>query len=214
MAEIKIRGDVSGSTTIKAPDSGSDEIIELSSALGSKLPFEYSDTAPTTTTEGFLWFDDTTGSPSKPTPKFWDGSAFVPLGGKILQIVRATDSTSRATTSNTFVDASISVTITPQKSDSAILLIWSTAVNHQGTSDYGLMQITDSSNNEISGSNTTVGSNTSADFYVHVVTIGYATPATTSAVTYKGRFSRFSSGTFSVNSGNRTGQLYAIEVSA
>jgi hypothetical protein len=36
MAEIKIRGDVSGSTTIKAPDSGSDEIIELSSALGSK----------------------------------------------------------------------------------------------------------------------------------------------------------------------------------
>lgn len=37
MAELKINGDISGSTTIKAPDSGSDEVIELSSALASKL---------------------------------------------------------------------------------------------------------------------------------------------------------------------------------
>jgi uncharacterized protein YqfA (UPF0365 family) len=37
MAELKINGDISGSTTITAPNTGTDETIELSTALASKL---------------------------------------------------------------------------------------------------------------------------------------------------------------------------------
>ncbi|HEY7824430.1 MAG TPA: hypothetical protein VIG24_16430, partial [Acidimicrobiia bacterium] len=45
-------------------------------------------------------------------------------GGKILQIVRATDSTVRSTTSTSYVDVTgMSVTITPQINTSAILLV-------------------------------------------------------------------------------------------
>ena len=48
---------------------------------------------------------------------------------RILQVVRATDSTARSTTSTSFVDANISVTITPTSSSSDVLLIWSLRQN-------------------------------------------------------------------------------------
>ncbi len=46
----------------------------------------------------------------------YDGAAWQAIaGGKILQVVRATDSTSRSTTSTSFVDVTgMTVTITPQ----------------------------------------------------------------------------------------------------
>jgi hypothetical protein len=143
-------------------------------------------------------------------------SDYLPIaGGKVLQIVRATDSTDRSTTSGTFVDANISVTITPQKSTSAVLLIWSFYANPANNS-YLVAQITDNSNSAISGAQLMItGDASSTNLQDYVTGIGYATPATTSAVTFKGRFRASPSAvTVSlVNSGN-TGQLYAIEVSA
>jgi hypothetical protein len=145
-------------------------------------------------------------------------------GGKMLQIVRATDATSRTTTSTTFVDASISVTITPQKSDSAIILIASAGVSSSragDTGNYGYLRISDSSNNAISGAqevalglaNITGTGDRVSFFYVSL--FAYATPATTSAVTYKLRFrSEDASTTIQLRNGANTGQLYAIEVSA
>jgi hypothetical protein len=184
----------------------------LVGALGSKLPFSFGTATPTTTTSGFLWYDST-GAPSKPTPKFWDGSAFVPLGGKVLQIVRATDATNRTTTSMTFVDASISVTITPQKSDSAVLLIWAFTMK-TASNTVARTQITDSSNNAISGAeSSSFRAESGGSLDVGATMFGYATPATTSAVTYKGRFLT-ASGTVSIVNTSPTGQLYAIEVSA
>jgi hypothetical protein len=45
-----------------------------------------------------------------------DGTAALwGTAGKILQVVRATDSTNRSTTSTSFVDATLSVTISPTK---------------------------------------------------------------------------------------------------
>ena len=137
-------------------------------------------------------------------------------GGKILQIVRATDSTDRTTTSTSLVDANISVTITPQKSDSAVLLIWAKIVRHP-SSQYIICAITDSSNNAISGANVdAVGASSAhASPAASLISIGYATPATTSATTYKGRFRSSGGGSASIlNSGNSIGQMYAIEVSA
>jgi len=130
-------------------------------------------------------------------------------GGKILQVVRATDGTQRTTTSTSFVDASISATITPQKNDSIILVIWS--VKTTGTTgQFTALRIADASNNAISGAEEgAVGPTITVSAFV----IGYATPNTTNAVTYKGRFFT-TGGTGTLQNAQQTGQLYAIEVSA
>jgi len=134
--------------------------------------------------------------------------------GKILQVVRATDSTNRSTTSATFVDAGISVTITPQRSDSAIIIIWS--FNIRPPSNYWAWTIiTDSSDNSLVGDRGVSGSSNGTSEAVIVTQIAYDTPATTSATTYKGRFLRETSGTATIyNSTWMTGQMFAIEVSA
>ena len=147
-------------------------------------------------------------------------------GGKILQIVRATDTTNRTTTSASAVDVNgMSVTITPQKSDSAILIISNlraqqSAVSGTPSTPQIVITITDSSNNTISGGQEqthfmTTASTTTTTIGSALTLIGYATPATTSPVTYKLRFFvAGGSGTASIMNGSNTGQMYAIEVSA
>lgn len=131
--------------------------------------------------------------------------------GKILQVVRATDGTRRDTTSGSFTDASISVTITPTKSTSAVLLIWTGMFANLGASSSGELQITDSSNNGIDGAQRcSQGYANEGDYSL----FGYSTPATTSAITYKGRFRTTSADTFRLYNDIATGQLFAIEVAA
>jgi hypothetical protein len=146
--------------------------------------------------------------------------------GKIRQVVRATDSTNRATTSTSYVDVTgMSVTITPQKSDSAILILAiGFFVTSWATGDEGRarLRIADSSNNPISGAEETeiglqniTGTSTRAASYAVSLT-GYATPSTLDAVTYKLRFRTSASTNVTVTAANNTntGQMYAIEVSA
>ena len=144
-------------------------------------------------------------------------ATYLPIaGGKVLQVVRATDATQRTTTSTdtSNVDASISVTITPQKSDSAIVVIWSGVVQTPTGAQYTRLAVTDASNNGLSGAeNTLIYDLNTQSLRTSFVLIGYSTPATTSATTYKGRFST-SSGTATIVNNNSTGQLFAIEVSA
>jgi len=144
------------------------------------------------------------------------GTLLTAEGGKVLQVVRATDATDRTTTSGTLVDASISVTITPQKSTSAILLFWTFLLTNATTSSSGFVSrqaITDNSNNVIGGESF-IGVS-SHSILSTVTLIRYDTPATISAVTYKGRFSRESNVTTSqIGNATVTGQMYAIEVSA
>jgi hypothetical protein len=146
-------------------------------------------------------------------------------GGKILQIVRATDSTNRSTTSTSYVDVTgMSVTITPQKSDSAILLLASFRADTTWTTGdigRGFYQITDNSNNALSGAQEqafgtrNVTGTGSRDFNGPVTIVARDTPAILTATTYKLRFRSDSSDvtTRAVNAAN-TGQMYAIEVSA
>jgi hypothetical protein len=150
------------------------------------------------------------------------GSKLNLAGGKILQIVRATDTTNRSITSATYVDVTgMSVTITPQRSDSAVLLLaYFVAQNSQNTADISFFRITDSSNNAISGAEETYFglfrvsfSSTPADISAPLSLNAYATPATTSAVTYKLRC-RCNAGTTIIFNGASRGQMYAIEVSA
>jgi len=144
--------------------------------------------------------------------------------GKILQVVRATDSTSRSTTSTSLTDATgMSVTITPTKSTSAIIIIstFFARINSSTDGNRGFFAITDNSNNLISGAGDSyfgtlnLTGTGSREFRSGAVLIGYATPATTSAVTYKLRFaSVLSTTTTHIDNGVQTGQMYAIEVAA
>jgi hypothetical protein len=50
---------------------------DLNAEFGSKVPFSFGTATPTTTTSGFMWYD------SNFTParlRFWNGSAFTPVG--------------------------------------------------------------------------------------------------------------------------------------
>jgi len=135
--------------------------------------------------------------------------------GKILQVVRATDTTGRTTTSASYSDASISVTITPQKSDSAVLLIWSALGQGGSVGASCMLRITDSSDVALSGAEEMRFTAAATNQQSSITVIGYSTPSTTSATTYKGRFRSNSGGvTVSISNSTNTGQLYAIEVSA
>jgi hypothetical protein len=154
------------------------------------------------------------------------GSLLTAEGGKILQIVRATDTTQRSTTSTSFVDVTgMTVTITPQKSNSAILVVSSFLQDNlrtAGSATRASYALTDSSDNPLSGSQqvdsvlTVDGlSPTNYGIRTQILMIGYSTPATTSSVTYKLRFQvGVSTTTARVSNGIATGQMYAIEVSA
>jgi hypothetical protein len=146
-------------------------------------------------------------------PPIW---APVAAGGKILQIVRATDSTNRDTTSTSFVDANISVTITPQKNDSAVILISTCYFSIDNSGGYLGLILTDSSNNVLSGGGSDYGaSSAGTDFQGSANIVGYVTTAGTGARTYKLRFRRaFGTGTVKLLNGSHVAQLYAIEVSA
>jgi len=133
--------------------------------------------------------------------------------GKILQVVRATDVTDRTTTSGSFVDASISVTITPQKSTSAIIVIWSFQALTLGSGTKSIYQITDNTNSALSGSEGSELAGGGTNLKTQIKLLGYDAPATTSPTTYKGRF-KAGSGTAYAQNTLSTGQLYAIEVAA
>jgi len=136
---------------------------------------------------------------------------------RILQVVRATDSTARTTSSTGFQDANISVTITPTSATSTILVIWSYSVATTGTfaARYSRQQITDSSNNALSGAEFMVNGVQGADSSNFITAIGYDAPATTSATTYKGRFNvNNANNTCELKNDTNTGQLYALEISA
>ena len=89
---------------------------------------EVSSTAPSSPSEGDMWYDDTTG---RTYVYYDDGSSqqWVEFGappsgiGKILQVVQATYGTAEATTSSTYVDTSLNASITPSATSSKVLII-------------------------------------------------------------------------------------------
>ena len=187
---LKLNGTTSGSVSLDAPATGSNVSFTLPGSVG---------------TSGQLL--STNGS----------GVLSFVNGGKILQVVRATDTTDRTTTSTSLVDVTgMSVTITPQRSTSALLIIMSAGIQSVGTNGWVLFGLTDSSNNKLSGAQDAyfqddAGSNIASQQTL----IAYVTPATTSAVTYKARFrSKSASQTATFTNSLITGQMYAIEVAA
>ena len=150
------------------------------------------------------------------------GTLLTAEGGKVLQVVRATNATDQTTTSNSYTDVTgMSITITPQKNTSNIIILSAFHVNASNTntlSRVSLYQLTDSANTALSGAQGyDIGllNGTPYSMYTPVTLVGYASPATTSAVTYKLRFKvNATPASTTIFNSIVTGQLYAIEVSA
>ena len=142
--------------------------------------------------------------------------------GSILQVVRATDSTNQSTTSTSFVDAGISVAITPTSTSSKILLLYSALPYPYSGASAGnsIMhtQITDSSDVAISGAeDTRVGASFGAEndytIWLSSTISAYDSPASVAEQTYKVRFrADVSTGSARYRNADTTAQLFAIEV--
>jgi hypothetical protein len=139
--------------------------------------------------------------------------------GSILQLVEATDTTTRTTTSSTFTDASISVSITPVSASSTLMVFWAGRFfTGQGSgSNAGNLQIADSSNVGLSGAENVRFQNVSNASNNVQMTVGFhlcafVSAGSTATRTYKGRFSR-EQGTASLNDSN-TGRMWILEVAA
>jgi hypothetical protein len=62
---MAIRDDFTAGEVLAAAD--------LNDTFGSKIPYAYGTATPSTTVDGFVWYDE---NETPPAPKFWDGSAF------------------------------------------------------------------------------------------------------------------------------------------
>ena len=135
--------------------------------------------------------------------------------GKILQVVTATDSTERTTTSTSYVTASstLSVDITPASTSNKIFLICNTPVKESLNGETFLGTIFRDS--------TDIGGNglglhyqeNSSNIRFPMTMCVLDSPSSSSQITYTARF-KTTGGTATINDGNRTGTLTAFEVSA
>ena len=137
------------------------------------------------------------------------GAAGGPTAGQVIQVVTATDSTERSTTSTSFVTASntLSVTITPSSASNKILVIAQISASVQTSGGHRQYLRILRASTEIAYGNSGTGYRASSGFYstdinatINTPIIWYDTPNTTSATTYKFQgTSNSSSQTFYVN---------------
>ena len=110
-------------------------------------------------------------------------------GGKVLQVVAATHGTQTSSTTNTLIDTGLTATITPSSASSKILVLVDQAGTYKENNTY--LKITlNRGATEIWFNNGGAFTDTSAINNVGSIGTSYLdSPATTSATTYKTRFS-------------------------
>jgi hypothetical protein len=142
-----------------------------------------------------------------------------------VQVVRATDSTTRQTNATSYQDSGISITITPQKADSHIYIFFSATTRIASSADTevsGRIQITDDSDNPLSGAEDVrinINGHNATGYRLHEqrpFVMAYDKPATTSATSYKvkHRVGASSNTGFDFRNGDSPSQLLAVEVGA
>jgi len=147
-----------------------------------------------------------------PLSKILSGSLASGVGGKVLQVITATDNTQRGTTSTSFVTGSntLSVSITPSSTSNKILIIVTSNVYNDGSN----------SNFTIYRGATNLGDATTGIQYCGVGTAANAismhyldSPSTTSATTYQVYFRRTGgSGTVYIQGENSRGSITCLEI--
>jgi hypothetical protein len=107
--------------------------------------------------------------------------------GAVLQVVTATDSTNRTTTSTSYVTASntLSVSITPSSASNKILILVSTGGGNSGSTLSYFTIYRDATNLASADGFTQLNINNSTQFWAPVIMSYLDSPSTTSAITYQ-----------------------------
>ena len=141
--------------------------------------------------------------------------------GMVLQVVRAIDTTDRTTTSATFADTGLSVTVTPTSASSTLFIEWvgrtSTTTSDSAPESEIALQITDSSDTALSGAedgrSRATDRNGGAKNRQVLSMIGVVSSGSVSAQTFKLRFRRVSGDQAqSLENASNTGQLIVTEI--
>jgi hypothetical protein len=132
------------------------------------------------------------------------------IGGKVIQVVTATDSTERSTTSTSYVTGSntLSVSITPSSTSNKILIVTS-FLGFQGTGRGTWSLYRGATNLTTNGIMYNDWNSSAVNVY-----IGYSyldSPSSTSSLTYQ-PYMKISSGTVYMNVGNSVGTITALEI--
>jgi hypothetical protein len=141
-------------------------------------------------------------------------------GGKILQVVTATYSTSESTTSSTYVDTSLAATITPSATTSKILAIASVPQAAEKSASYnsGSANLAiERGGSQLVTSRLRYYSNQATAFrniHSQISLVYLDSPATTSATTYTVQHKQSDSGASFVFFASNVGTLTLLEVAA
>jgi hypothetical protein len=141
-----------------------------------------------------------------------------PAGGKVLQVVSGTYSTATTTTSSTYVDTGLSLSITPSATTSKVLIFTTqpTFVNKSGTNLGGKFQLVRGSTAILVHERSLLMVATNALNYVgSVVTMAYLdSPSTTSSTTYKTQFAQVDSASVTTQAEGSTSTIILMEIGA
>ena len=136
----------------------------------------------------------------------------LPGGGKVLQVLTATDSTVRSTTSSTFTNASttLSLTITPSSTSSKILINITTGWYDGNTGGTAYISIFRDSTN-LGNSSTGMLSMALHGMQSSIAMTHLDSPSSTSALTYELRM-RCGAGTSRINQQSSMGNIVVMEI--
>ena len=135
--------------------------------------------------------------------------------GAVLQVVTATDSTNRTTTSQTYTTASntLSATITPSSTSNKIFILVSTgAGNSAATLSYYTIY-RDSTNLASADGMTQINVNNSTNIWTPLIMSYLDSPSTTSAITYQ-VYCKGSTGTTYLVYNNQLSSITLMEIKA
>jgi len=136
--------------------------------------------------------------------------------GQVIQVVSATDSTERTTTSTSFVTASntLSVSITPSSASNKILILFNGFVGGTSGDDTpNIATVYRGATDLGAGSNKGLTSSQDGGAGKSTMSISYLdSPATTSAITYQLYVRQSSGGTIKINLSNCKSSLTCLEI--
>jgi hypothetical protein len=189
MSKLVLNGDTSGSVTLDAPAVSGTTTLTLPTTSGTVL---------------------TTGSSGQSIPK-----AALPTGS-VLQVINATHGIQSSTSSTSFVDTSLTATITPTSNTSKILVFVSqNGLYKSGTNSYIKLRLVRGSTTIVVMENEIVTTSTTGTSAAATSTTYLDSPATTSATTYKTQIALGgSAGTIYWNVTDATSTITLVEIAA
>jgi hypothetical protein len=134
------------------------------------------------------------------------------VGGKVLQVITATDTTQRSTTSTTFVTASstLSINITPSSASNKIFIIYNTYA--YATIGSILTTIFRDSTNVANSNGLGRFGTGGGTLDGHICTSFLDSPSTTSSINYTVRFKANTTATAYIGDNTETSTLTAFEI--